>query len=156
MLAFLVIFGVCCIFADGNADSIENLDYVVAISILGENGEEGAPDGNVTKIRLYVANLMEYKGSSEQLLETVEYTYDVNNISELFELYRQENGRQISMSHVKKISVDESQENTEACGRMLAELTNYVDLTNEVKVEAGDESTGLLSYSIKNLFRGEN
>jgi hypothetical protein len=29
---------------------------------------------------------------------------------------------------------------------LLPELAEYVDMTDEVKLEAGDESTGLLSY----------
>lgn len=146
MIAFLVIFGVCCIFAAGNGDSIENVDYAVAISILSDSGEGNGVTDSVTKIRLYVADLMEYRGSSEQMLETVEYTYDVDNISEIFELYRQENGRQLAMSHIKEIYVEEPQESKESYQHMLFELSDYVDMTNDVKVEIGDRDIGLKSY----------
>lgn len=143
LICALVIVGLCCVFAEKNIDSIENVDYAVSISIL----DEGAGSSNEgAKIRLYVANLMDYRGSSEQMLETNEYTYEVNNVSEIFELYERENGRPLSLSHVRKISVDELWEQGEACVWLLPELAEYVDMTDEVKLEAGDESTGLLSY----------
>jgi hypothetical protein len=146
MIAFLVIFAVCCIFADENADSIENVDYAVSISILSEGSEESGATDNVTKIRLYVADLIEYRGSSEQMLETAEYTYDVNDVSEIFELYREENGRRLAMSHIKKISVEEPLKSEEDYQHILFELSDYVDMTDAVNVEIGGDSIGLRSY----------
>jgi hypothetical protein len=163
MIVLLVVFYACCIFSDGNSLSIEDVDYAVAISILAEDiGETtGVKNGDVNaqisegegkvKIRLYVADLVEYRGSSNQMLETIAYTYDVSSVSELFELYRDESGRELSLLHVKKISVaelPESGSSEENYNRILVELTDYVDTTDDVKLEIGGSSIGLRSYML--------
>jgi hypothetical protein len=135
LIIALVIFGVCCLFADGDRESIENVDYAVSVSVFSKwSGQHS----NEAKIRLYVANLMEYKGSSEQMLETVDFTYEVDSISDVFEMYREETGRELSLAHIKKIMVDDIPD----CRRVLLELADYVDISDELKVEAGEETVG--------------
>jgi hypothetical protein len=147
--AALVIFAFCCMFVDGNTESIENVDYAVAISILSEGGEEDDATDKVVKIRLYVANLMEYRGSSEQMLETDCYVYEVEEISDVTELYKEETGRTLSLEHIKKITVEENPEADKWSTQVLLELTGYVDMTDEVKVEIAGESVGYRSLVVR-------
>jgi hypothetical protein len=165
MIVLLAVFYACCIFAGGNRASIEDVDYAVAISILAENTDENANERNGSisaeigeeskfKIRLYVADLVEYRGSSNQMLETIAYTYDVGNVGEVFELYREEKGRELSLSHVKKISVDElakAESSEKSCDRILAELTDYVDVSDAVSLKTGNGETGFRSFLYKKI-----
>lgn len=166
MIVLLAVFYACCIFAGGNRVSIEDVDYAVAISILAENTDENPNERNGSigaeigegeskfKIRLYVADLVEYRGSSNQMLETIAYTYDVGNVGEVFELYREEKGRELSLSHVKKISVDElakAESLEKSFDRILAELTDYVDVSDAVSLETENGETGFRSFLYKKI-----
>lgn len=113
----LIGFVLICVFFSTQNYGLENVDYAVSVKLNA--------DGKYT---FYIADLQDYKGSAEQLLETKEYVYpssmseeNMNNISdditsenisgkisieEICEQYRSDTRRMLSVEHVRRIVID--------------------------------------------------
>lgn len=122
ILLILVGFVLICTFSTNSNYGLENMDYAVSVKL--------DADGRYT---FYVADLQDYKGSAEQILETKEYVYPSNmsgqnmkyemsdalssenisdnlsenfSIEEICEHYRRDTRRMLSVEHVRRILID--------------------------------------------------
>ena len=101
MIAGFVLVCFMCAYISRTLPSLENTDYAVSIKIAADNNAE-----KMSNVRLYVANLLDYRGSSEQILETEVYDYRISSVEEMMPLYKEESKRELSLSHIKQIILD--------------------------------------------------
>lgn len=136
IVLFLGVLLISCTFFATNKNSLENIDYAVAIRI---DVHEANDDERRWDITLFVADLMEYKGSSMENLNTEEYKYELHDIKTALDRYEEENRRKLSLSHGRKIIIVPDPSASEMIQKrevddVLLELTSYMDLSSRVKV----------------------
>lgn len=162
MIAGFVLVCFMCAYISRTLPSLENTDYAVSIRIAADNNAE-----KMSNVRLYVANLLDYRGSSEQILETEVYDYRISSVEEMMPLYKEESKRELSLSHIKQIILDgASMPNKKETEELLLELSEYVNLSDNVRVKLeGDlypdiqrDENNTIGFRelIKTIYKGES
>lgn len=124
------------------ATSLENRDY--AVSIIFNPDEEGC--------EVEVAKLTEYKGSSENDLESESYSLKGDSVRQLLYSYESIYGRSLDLGHLEEITIRYTKKDDLA--ELVKELANNPALAKSVYVELDDKKI-MLRELIKDVYSWE-
>lgn len=153
---------------DDRQSSLETMDYAVVLSVKNDESTAEAFDDTFSFV-FEIADLSDYKGDSEDLLLTSDYTCEAVSLDKALNKYYTEKDKHVDLGHLKMIKL--------YCGEISRkDKMNGNDLTNKKIVDVIDELKNLPSinksvdvevYSIsgvrkiklrnliKNLYEGE-
>ena len=124
------------------ATSLENRDYVV--SIIFNTDEAGC--------EVEVANLTEYKGSSENDLESESYSLEGDSVRQLLFSYESLYGRSLDLGHLEEITIRYTK--NDKLAELVKELANNPSIAKSVYVELDDKKI-MLRELIKDVYSRE-
>lgn len=104
-LFLLVILGaltisMCGCKSKSRSESLENRDYAKVMTVTLDQAD-------TFTFGFDVADLTDYKGDSERLLNTEHYEYMAKSLKEATCLYYDENEHQLDLGHIEKITIDD-------------------------------------------------
>ncbi|MBR1815392.1 MAG: GerAB/ArcD/ProY family transporter [Lachnospiraceae bacterium] len=133
---------------DERPASLETMDYAVTLMVKCKD---------IYIFDFEIADLTDYKGDSERVLMTEDFTCEAVSLDEALDIYFEENKQHINLGHLKLIRID-GVDDSASFEAIVLELKSipYVTKTVEVeyKYEKSKYNTDLLSL-IKKVYTGE-
>lgn len=132
--------------------SLEDRDYVVTLTIDELDKEEF-----MYRFNFVTADLTEYKGDSENLLGTSEYTCESNSLEAALDKYYDETERQLDLGHMSDIVINDNEPDVKS-NQLIFEMSNLPGIAKSVPtkiVTARQSEELILRELIKKVYAGE-
>ena len=144
---------------DNRQSSLETMDYAVELTVKENINDKKIENADYMYTFVFkVADLSDYKGDSDNLLITNDYSCGAESLKDALDKYYKDKEKHIDLGHLKAINIYDN-EDDKKIKDIIFELKDMPSVTKSVKVLLErDENTKKLNLRklIKNMYAGEN